>query len=122
MVLFSFVVPAYAPFMKTCASFTLVSSFTSPEFGYALYGPAHPGPQYDPQYGNLNHASPRMRGGSELVAHSIGQKAIRQRMLGLVKHNVVRARYGHHDHEPVPVILNFAAELRSLALQFSDRV
>ena len=49
-------------------------------------------------------------------------KAIRQRMLGLVKHDVVRARYGHHDHEPVPVILNFAAELRSFALQFSDRV
>src|ERR1700678_3901736 len=49
-------------------------------------------------------------------------KAIRQRMLGLVKHDVVRARYGHHDHESVPVILNFAAELCSFALQFSDRV
>jgi hypothetical protein len=49
-------------------------------------------------------------------------KAIRQRMLGLVKHDVVRARYGHHDHESVPVILNFAVELRSFALQFSDRV
>jgi hypothetical protein len=23
-------------------------------------------------------------------------------MLGLVKHDVVRARYGHHDHESVP--------------------
>jgi hypothetical protein len=49
-------------------------------------------------------------------------KAIRQRMLGLVKHDVVRARYGHHDHESVSVILNFAAELRSFALQFGDRV
>ena len=49
-------------------------------------------------------------------------KAIRKRMLGLVKHDVVRARYGHHDHESEPVILNFAAELRSFALQFSDRV
>ena len=49
-------------------------------------------------------------------------KAIRQRMPGLVKHDVVRAGYGHHDHESVPVILNFAAELRSFALQFSDRV
>jgi hypothetical protein len=27
-------------------------------------------------------------------------------MLGLVKHDVVRARYGHHDDESVPVILN----------------
>jgi hypothetical protein len=43
-------------------------------------------------------------------------------MLGLVKHDVVRARYGHDDHESVPVILNFAAKLRSFALQFSDRV
>ena len=49
-------------------------------------------------------------------------KAIRQRMLGLVKHDVVRARYSHHDHESEPVILNFAAELRSFALQFSNRV
>jgi hypothetical protein len=49
-------------------------------------------------------------------------KAIRQGMLGLVKHDVVSARYGHHDHESVPVILNFAAELRSFALQFSDRL
>jgi hypothetical protein len=43
-------------------------------------------------------------------------------MLGLVKHDIVRARYGHQDHESVPVILNFAVELRSFALQFSDRV
>jgi hypothetical protein len=43
-------------------------------------------------------------------------------MPGLIKHDVVRARYGHNDHESVPVILNFAAELRSFALQFSDRV
>ena len=43
-------------------------------------------------------------------------------MPGLVKHDVVRARYGHHDHESVPVILNFSVELRSFALQFSDRV
>ena len=49
-------------------------------------------------------------------------KAIRQRMPGLVKHDVVRARYGHHNHESVPLILNFAAELRSFAFQFSDRV
>jgi hypothetical protein len=43
-------------------------------------------------------------------------------MFRLVKHDVVRTRYGHHDHESVPVILNFAAELCSFALQFSDRV
>jgi hypothetical protein len=49
-------------------------------------------------------------------------KAIRQRMPGLVKHDVVRARHGHHDHESVPVILNFTVELRSFALQFSDRL
>ena len=49
-------------------------------------------------------------------------KAVRQGMLGLVKHDVVGARYGHHDHESVPVILNFAVELRSFALQFSDRL
>ena len=43
-------------------------------------------------------------------------------MLGLVKHYVVRTRYGHHDHEAIAVILNFAAEIRSFALQFSDRL
>jgi hypothetical protein len=43
-------------------------------------------------------------------------------MLGLVKQDFVRARYGQHEHEAVPVILNFAVELRSFALQFSDRV
>jgi hypothetical protein len=43
-------------------------------------------------------------------------------MLGLVKHDVVRARYAHHDHESEPVILNLAVELSSFALQFSDRV
>jgi hypothetical protein len=42
-------------------------------------------------------------------------------MLGLVKHNVVRAIYGQHGHKSPPVILNFAVELRSFALQFSDR-
>jgi hypothetical protein len=52
-------------------------------------------------------------GVSQLVFQSV--KDIRQRMLGLVKHHVVRARYGHHDHESVPMILNFAAELRSFA-------
>jgi hypothetical protein len=43
-------------------------------------------------------------------------------MLGLIKHDVVRAGYGHHDHESVPVILNFAVELGSSAVQFRDRV
>jgi hypothetical protein len=43
-------------------------------------------------------------------------------MLGLIKHDVVSARHGHHDHESVPVILNFAVEFRSFTLQFSDRV
>src|SRR5205085_1377715 len=41
-------------------------------------------------------------------------------MLGLVKHDVIRAGYGHHDHESISAILNFAAELRSSALQFSE--
>src|ERR1700691_1545050 len=49
-------------------------------------------------------------------------KAVRQRMLGLVKHDVVHARYGHHDHESVPVILNFASEFRSFTLQLSHRL
>ena len=41
-------------------------------------------------------------------------------MPGLVEHDVVRAWYGHLDHESVSVILNFAVELRSFGLQFSD--
>jgi hypothetical protein len=59
---------------------------------------------------------------SPLLTSFKRSKAVRQRMLGLVKHDVVRAGYGHHNHESVPVILNFAAELRSFVLQFSDRV
>src|ERR1700723_781562 len=43
-------------------------------------------------------------------------------MPGLVKHDVVRARYGHHDHQSEPTVLNFAAELGSFALQLSDRL
>ena len=42
-------------------------------------------------------------------------------MLGLVKHDVVRTRYGHHDHESVSVILNFTTELRPFGAQFSHR-
>jgi hypothetical protein len=73
-------------------------------------------------FSNLNDALRRVKGGSELVALSNRSKAVRQRMLGLVKHDVVRARYGHRNHETVALILNFAAELRSFALQFGDRV
>ena len=43
-------------------------------------------------------------------------------MFGLVKHHVVCARYGHHDHESPSVILHFAVELCPFTLQFNDRL
>src|SRR5690349_7927735 len=43
-------------------------------------------------------------------------------MLRLIEHEVVRPRYGHHDHEPVSVILRLASKLRPFSLQFSYRL